>query len=307
MERRPDPGPPWTRRGRTLALRQRRSIVDLVLRVLEGFQRHRTGRNAALIAHFGFLSVFPLMVVLTTILGFVLQNRPDLRNDIIDSALGNLPFVGAQIAEDPASLRGSTVVLIVGLLAALWAGMKAFVSVQAALDDIHEIPLNRRSSFVHTRVRAIGGIVVIGGAQVVTAFITSLVGVLDVALLGRLALVVAAVAVNTIVLGLTYRWLCSVTDSWRHVRPGAIGGGALFATLQLLGTTIVTRAIANASPVYGTFASVIGVLTWLSLHATIALVGADLNQVLAARAGERPTSSEVGRHGRRRSSAQPTA
>ena len=93
MERRPDPGPPWTRRGRTLALRQRRSIVDLVLRVLEGFQRHRTGRNAALIAHFGFLSVFPLMVVLTTILGFVLQNRTDLRNDIIDSALGNLPFV----------------------------------------------------------------------------------------------------------------------------------------------------------------------------------------------------------------------
>jgi membrane protein len=299
MEQRADPGPPWTQRGRALAMRQRSPIVDLALRVLEGFQQHRTGRNAALVSHYGFLSVFPLMVVLTTILGFVLQNRKDLRKDIIDSALGNLPFVGAQIAKDPASLRGSTVVLIVGLLAALWAGMKAFVAVQAALDDIHEIPLNRRSSFVHTRARAIGGIFVIGGAQVTTAFITSLVGVLEVGLLGQLALIVAAVAVNTVVLGLTYRWLCSVTDPWRHVLPGAIGGGVLFAILQLLGTTIVTRAIANASPVYGTFASVIGVLTWLSLHATIALVGADLNQVLAARVDSR--------HGWRRARARSTA
>lgn len=287
MEQRPDPGPPWTQRGRALALRQRSPTADLWLTVIEGFQQHRTGRNAALVAHFGFLSVFPLMVVLTTILGFVLQNRPDLRDDIIDSALSNLPFVGAQIAEDPASLRGSTVVLVIGLLAALWAGMKAFVAVQAALDDIHEIPLNRRSSFVLTRVRAIGGIVVIGGAQLATAFITSLVGIVEAGAVAELALIVAAIAVNTMVLGLTYRWLCSVTDPWRHVLPGAIGGGVLFAILQLLGTTIVTRAIANASPVYGTFASVIGVLTWLSLHATIALVGADLNQVLAERVDSR--------------------
>jgi YihY family inner membrane protein len=290
-----------------MALRQRSPAADLALRVLEGFQQHRTGRNAALVSHYGFLSVFPLMVVLTTILGFVLQNRKDLQDDIIDSALGNLPFVGAQIAKDPASLRGSTVVLIVGLMAALWAGMKAFVAVQAALDDIHEIALNRRSSFVHARMRAVGGIVVIGGAQVATAFITSLVGVLEVGLAGQLALIVAAIIVNTIVLGLTYRWLCSVTDSWRHVLPGAVGGGVLFAILQLLGTTIVTRAIANASPVYGSFAAVIGVLTWLSLHATIALVGADLNQVLAAHAGGRRTSGPSGHQGRRRSPATPTA
>jgi YihY family inner membrane protein len=290
-----------------MALRQRSPAADLALRVLEGFQQHRTGRNAALVSHYGFLSVFPLMVVLTTILGFVLQNRKDLQDDIIDSALGNLPFVGAQIAKDPASLRGSTVVLIVGLMAALWAGMKAFVAVQAALDDIHEIALNRRSSFVHARMRAVGGIVVIGGAQVATAFITSLVGVLEVGLAGQLALIVAAIFVNTIVLGLTYRWLCSVTDSWRHVLPGAVGGGVLFAILQLLGTTIVTRAIANASPVYGSFAAVIGVLTWLSLHATIALVGADLNQVLAAHAGGRRTSGPSGHQGRRRSPATPTA
>ena len=62
-------------------------VINLSFDTLEGYQRHRSGRNAALIAHYGFLSVFPLMLVFTTVLGFVLQDRPDLQEDIIDSAL----------------------------------------------------------------------------------------------------------------------------------------------------------------------------------------------------------------------------
>lgn len=266
-----------------MILRRRSTAADVTLDVVEGFQRHRSGRSSALIAHYGFLSVFPLMLALTTILGFVLQNRSDLQKDITDSAIGNLPIIGAQIVDDPTSLRGNTIVLIAGLLAALWAGMKAFVAVQSAFDDIHEIELGHRASFVRTRFRALGGIVVIGGAQVVTAFITSLVGIADFALAGELALVVAAVVLNTTVLGASYRWLTSATDPWRVVLPGAVGGGVLFAVLQLLGTTIVSKAISHASDVYGTFASVIGLLTWLMLHSTIAVVGAELNRVLAVR------------------------
>jgi membrane protein len=283
MEERPATGTPWTQHQRLMALRQRSTPFDLSMRALEGFQRHRTGRNAALIAHYGFLSVFPLLVVLTTILGFVLQSREDLQRDILDSALSNLPFVGSQLEKDPASLRGSAVVLVVGLVAAVWAGMKAFVAVQAALDDIHEIPLSSRTSFVRTRVRAMGGIVVVGGAQIATAFITSLVGIGNFGVAGRIGLVLAAIVVNTAVLIATYRWLCSVTDGWRAVLPGAVGAGVTFAVLQLIGTAIVGRAIARASPVYGTFASVIGLLTWLSLHAIVALIGAELNAVMASR------------------------
>jgi membrane protein len=275
--------PSWARNSRLVALRRRSKPVDVTVDVIAGFQRHRSGRNAALVSHYGFLSVFPLMLVLTTILGFVLQDREDLRGDILDSALGNLPIVGKQITDDPASLRGSTIVLITGLLAALWAGMKAFVAVQAAFDDIHEIDVAHRISYVRTRVRALGAIAVIGGAQVATAFITSMVGIANFGLVGELALVAAAIVINTIVLGATYRWLCSVTDPWRVVMPGAICGGFLFAMLQLLGTTIVSKAIADASPAYGTFASFIGLLTWLTLHSLVGVTGAELNMVLAAR------------------------
>jgi uncharacterized BrkB/YihY/UPF0761 family membrane protein len=62
--------------------------------------------------------------------------------------------------------------------------------------------------------------------------------------------------------------------------PGAIGAGIAFSILQVVGGALVIRATKKAAPVYGTFASVIGLLTWLSLHAIVALVGVEANAAL---------------------------
>lgn len=258
------------------------------MRTAEGFRKHRSGRNAALIAHFGFLSVFPLLLVFTTVLGFVLQSHSKLRQDIIDSALNQLPFVGQQIAEDPSKLQGSALVLIIGLAAALWGGMKAFVAVHGALDDIGEQPLDERSNLLVTRLRALLGMAYIGGAQVGAAVLTSLASVTGVAVISKVLLLLFTTAINIGVLILSYRWLRTAWPSWRSVMPGAIVGGVLFEGLQLVGVVIVGRAIAKASHVYGNFASVIGLLSWLSLHAIIALGGAELNRALATDAPPLP-------------------
>jgi YihY family inner membrane protein len=264
-------------------LRRRSKVVDLLLTALDGFRRHRTGQNAALVTHFGFLSVFPLVVVLTTVLGLVLRNRPDLQADIVDSALNQIPIVGPTLGDDPSKLSGSVVILVFGLVAALWAGMKAFVGLQSALDDIAEIPLDRRSNLAIVRLHALIGIGVVGVAQVGTAVMTSLVGAAPIPGIGKALLLVATAATNALVLALCYRWLCSRRQPWRVVLPGAVVVGVIFAGLQLVGTAVVGRAIANASPVYGTFATVIGLMTWLSVHSFVALLGAELNAVLHGR------------------------
>lgn len=278
----------WTDFPRVRALRAKSPKADLAARTAEGFRKHRSGRNAALIAHFAFLSVFPLLLVFTTVLGFVLQNREDLRNDIIDSALEQLPFVGQQIADDPSKLTGNAVVLIIGLAAALWGGMKAFVAVHGALDDIGEQPLDERSNLLITRLRALVGMAYIGGAQIAAAILTGLASVAGVAIISMILLLIFTIAINVGVLAMSYRWLRTAWPSWRSVMPGAIVGGVLFAGLQLVGVAIVGRAIAKASPVYGTFASVIGLLSWLSLHAIISLGGAELNEALVTDAPPRP-------------------
>ena len=171
--------------------------------------------------------------------------------------------------------------------------MKAFVAVHRGLDDIDEIPLDDRSNLVVTRLRALFGILYIGGAQIVTAILASLATVANVAGISTVLLMVGTVAVNSGVLALSYRWLRTASPSWRDIAPGAIVGGIAFAVLQLLGVAIVGRAIARASPVYGEFAAVIGLLTWLSLHALIAILGAELNAALIAERSKKPAPAPV--------------
>ena len=262
------------------------------MRTAEGFRKHRSGRNAAVISHFGFLSVFPLLLVFTSVLGFVLHSQTKLRDQIIGSAVDQLPFVGQQIDTDPSRLNGNAVVLILGLLASLWGGMKAFVAVHGALDDIAEHPLDERSNLLTTRLRALFGMGYVGGAQIGAAILAGLAGATGVAVISKVLLLIVSAAINTGILLLSYRWLRTGTPEWRSLLPGAIVGGALFAVLQLVGVAIVGRQIAHASPVYGTFASVIGLLYWLSLHAIIALGGAELNAALTADGPPHPPDCE---------------
>jgi membrane protein len=266
-----------------MRIRRRSSAADLLVRTIAGFFDHRSGRSAALVSHFGFISVFPLLVVFTTILGYALQDDPDLQQRILDSAFSQIPIVGPQLASDPSALRGSAVVLIAGILASLWSGLRAFVALQTSLDDIREIPRDRRSNPAVIRLHALIGIGIVGSAQIATATLSSLVAVAGIAGISKVLFVVGSVVINSAVLAQTYRWLCSRRQTWRSVLPGALAAGFVFAALQLVGAALVGRAIARASAVYGAFASVIGLLTWLSLHAIVALLGAELNMALDGR------------------------
>ena len=92
---------------------------------LDGWRRHLSGRNASVLAFFGFLSIFPLMLAATTILGFLLEGNEDLQQRIIDGALADIPVLGQQLESDPSSLGGNWWALIIGLGAALWSATKA--------------------------------------------------------------------------------------------------------------------------------------------------------------------------------------
>ncbi len=259
-------------------------MVDLSCLVIEGWTLHRTGRNAAVLSHYGFISVFPLLLVLVTVLGFVLDDNQDLQESIIDSALSNIPVVGTQLALDPTSITGSLPLFLFGLGTALWAGSKAFAAAQVAMDDTWDVPRHQRPNIAKNRLRALAMIGVIGVALVASAVVTSFAGALDVAAIARLGLLVGAFAINLSILLIAYQVLTTPSLAWRHeILPGALVAAVAFSSLQYLGTTVVLRAINNASDVYGTFATVIGLLTWLSLHASATLAGAELNAALYRR------------------------
>jgi membrane protein len=238
---------------------------------------------AALLAHYGFLSVFPLLICFTTILGWVLEGNRDLQASIVDSALGNFPVIGQQLQADPGALNGSGLVFAAAFLTAVWASLKAFVVAQSAIDDIEEIPLDARTGLVGGRLRALATIAVVGLAQVLTAVSAALMSATGIAGIAQVALLVPPAIVNIVLVAVAYQLLSTRKHSWRAIRPGSVLTGLLYVALQLVGSLVVGRAVTQATPVYGTFATVIGLLTWLAVHAVVALVGYQLNMVLVER------------------------
>lgn len=276
-----DARPHWTDRPRIAEARQQWPLLDTALVAAHRFSIHRTGRNGALVAHYGFLSIFPLMLVFTTVLGFLLDGNSKLQQRILDTVIAQVPLIGDQLLSDPTQLQGSVPLLVFGLLTATWSGLRAFNVLQTALDDIDEVPFDARPTLVQVRLRSLLGIGLAACSLVGGAVLSGFASMAGVEWRSRLLLGVGTVALNTVMLAAVYRWLTTRQHGWKHVAPGAVAAGLAFTALQLAGSSLMTRAITHASPIYGTFATVIGLLFWLGLHATISLVGAELNGVVA--------------------------
>jgi uncharacterized BrkB/YihY/UPF0761 family membrane protein len=274
---------PWTTSDKVMELRSRHAVIDVIVDTLDGWRRHISGRNASVLAFFGFLSIFPLMLAATTILGFVLEGNTDLQDRIIDGALADIPVIGQQLQDDPASLTGNWWALIIGLGGALWSSTKAFVGLQGALDDIWEIHVDHRDAMPKQRGKALLGLLFIGAAQVGTIVIATVVNAAGLPQVGRLALLVATVVINIAVLAAMYRFLTAASTTWGDVWPGAIVAGIAFSVLQYFGTAIADRIREGASSTYGNFAIVLSLITWLSFLAISSLMAAEFNAALVRR------------------------
>ncbi len=276
---------PWTTHPKVLAYRRRSNAIDIVVETLDGFRRHLTGRNAAVLAYYGFLTLFPLLMAATTILGFVLEGDPDLQADIVDSALSQIPVLGADL-QPGSTIDGNWWALILGLTVALWGSLKAFVGIQSALDDTWDVAIDDRASGALQRVKALVGIAVIGLGQVGAVALAGLVSQAGLPRIGQLLITLGGLVLNVVVVGTMYRFLTSRSTSWEQVWPGAVFTGMLYTVLQFVGTTIVTNTLDDAASVYGTFAATLALMSWLSLHALISLLGAEMNAALDRRAAD---------------------
>jgi membrane protein len=273
----------WTTSDRVMQVRSRHVAVDVAVDTLDGWRRHLSGRNASVLSFFGFLSIFPLLLAATTILGFVLQGNEELQQRIIDGALADIPVLGQELEGDPTSLDGNWWALIIGLGGALWSATKAFVALQGAQDDVWEIGVDHRDAMPKQRGKALLGLVFIGVAQIGTLVITALVNAADFPLGGRFALLAVTVAINIAVLTAMFRYLTAAELTWGDVAPGAVVAGVAVSALQYFGTGIVTQIMRNAGDTYGQFAFVLGLVTWMGLLAIAALMSAEFNGALMRR------------------------
>ena len=249
--------------------------------VVKKFGDDGAGNLAALIAYYGFFSLFPLLLVLVTVLGFALHGDPSLQHRVVTSALGQFPVIGDQLQKNVGSLSGSGLALGLGLAGTLWGGLGVASAAQTAFNDVWGVPMAERPGFVGSLWRNVAVLAVIGVGSVATTGLSGVGSSGSAAAVARVAAVFVAVWIDVGMFLLAFRLLSAVPVGWRDVALGAFVAGIAWEVLQLLGTYYVSHQLKGASQVYGTFAVVIGLLSWLYLEAQVTLLALEIDVVRA--------------------------
>ena len=247
---------------------RRHRWVGFPVAVIYKFFEDQGAYLAALITFYGFLSLFPLLLLLTSVLGFVLEDDSDLQQRILDSALSQFPIIGDQLS-DPQSLHGSAAAVVIGGLVALYGALGVAQALQNAMNVAWAVPRNRRPNPVKARLRSLLLIGTAGIAVLATTILSALGGgaaANGTLFTGWVALLVtvAAVVLNAAVFIVCFRVATATKLSVRDVAPGAITAAVIWQLLQLFGTAYVANVVKDAGLTYGVFAVVLGLLASIS-------------------------------------------
>jgi YihY family inner membrane protein len=263
-------------------LQRSRSIFGFPLAVWLKYAEDQGRYLGAIVTYYAFLSLFPLLLVAATVLGFVLHGDPALQRSVGRSVLGTFPIVGHDLRVH--TLTGNGVALAVGLTLALWAGNRVFIAAGSVMDHIWGIPPRARPGFVAARLRAVLVGLVLGGGAVGTSALNAFGTVgSGHALLWRIGSFTLSTVVTVALFWLAFRLLTSDDVSWRQLRGGAVLAAFAWELLLAGGSLYVHHVVAAASNTYGTFASVIGLLSFIYLSVQIALLAAETNVVASRR------------------------
>ena len=267
---------------------RRHRWLGMPLAVLYKFFEDQGTYQAALLAYYGFVSLFPLLLLLTTALGFALHSNAHLQQQVLDSALSQFPIIGDQIGANIHSFHGNTFALAVGILGSLYGALGIAQATQNALNRIWAVPHYRRPNPLKGRLRSLLLLSLLAAGVVLTTALaalstTSHVFGIDISWAARIGAVALSVALNAALLILTFRVLTARVLHRAQLWPEALAGAVVWQVLLAASTYSVSHTLRGATATYGLFAIVLGLLAWLYLGALTFILCAQSATVRARR------------------------
>jgi YihY family inner membrane protein len=259
------------------------------------FGDDQAGNLAALIAYYAFIALFPLLLLLVTVLDITLKNNPALRRDLLDSALAQYPIIGQQL--HLGSLPTGGLPELIGILFLLFGSRGVARAMRNALCTVWDVPKERQPGFPLSNLLDIGLALAVGIGLVVTTTLSGLAGGVG-NMLNGMASLIGTVAVSLVLnLGMfwyTFRIATVRRVPWRDLWVGAAISAVFWQILQVTGGYLVSHRLHRASELYGTFGLVLGLLAWLFLQAEVTLYASEIAVVRARRLWPRSLKSDAG-------------
>jgi membrane protein len=260
-----------------------RSVLGVPIGVFFKFVDDQGPYLAAIISFYATLAVFPILLLATSIFGFVLQGNPDLREQVLDSALATFPIIGEELGR-PDGLQGSTTGVVIGVLAATYGSLGLGQALQNALNVAWSVPRNNRPNPVALRLRSLLLLVTSGAFVVAITTVSIVVGELfgdSVAI--RWLIRLANVVLTGLLLTVVFRIAAARRHHLGRAAPGAFTVSVLWLLLQEVGQYYTTQVLAGTRGMDAAFGLVLGLIGIIYVSSFMGVIGIEVNVVLARR------------------------
>ncbi|MFC4831248.1 YihY/virulence factor BrkB family protein [Actinomycetospora chibensis] len=237
----------------------------------------------AMLSYYGFVSLFPLLLLAVTILGFVLRDDPAAQQAVLASALRNIPIIGDQLRANVDSLEGSVTALGIGLLVALYGALGVTHAAQYTLNRVWAVPKAARPSVQSAYGRGLLMIVLAGTGILLSAIATMAAEITGLGWLVQLGGVAVALTLNIGMFLLAYRLLAAHPLPVQRVWVGSVVAGVIWQLILNFATYLISTRLQGASASYGFFGIVLGLMAWIYIAMTVFVVCAELDAVLVRR------------------------
>jgi YihY family inner membrane protein len=262
---------------------QKHRVSAFIFGVIKKYGDDNGGALASNLAHSAFVTVFPLLMILVTVLVAVASGAPSLRHAVLHAVAKQFPFVGQTLVGNIHKLqRSSTVSLVVGLLLVTWGATGLAQAGLFTMAQVWNLPGPARPGYVPRLGRAVLFLVVLGVGVVGGTFLSGLVTYGHNRVIAVVLAVVSAALVNFALYLASFRILTPKGVAISSLVPGAVAGALAWTALQASAALVVHHYLHTAS-VYGIFATVLVLYAWIYIGVQITVYAAEVNVVLTRR------------------------
>ncbi len=279
-------------------LSERYGWIAVTDQAVRNFLRHGMTLHAGNFAYSAFLAIFPLILIIGSIIGFIFRYNPEVMQKVTEAFRNALPDMPSTVnVASESLLRLRNVVGILGLVGLFWTISKIAYAVQSAFEEIWE---THKRSFVKKKLFAFGIMFFLVLVAIIGLSITYLssqtlswVNEHTGPVLSTLTVILGALLspmATLLIFSVLYRTVPLVKPGWKETIWGALTAALLLDAAEY-GLGIYFTKISKNQALYGSLGVVLGIVLWLYVVGILIFLGAEIVHVLQERWG---TSEETG-------------
>jgi membrane protein len=273
-------------------------VLSILRQTLTRFSESRGSEAAASLAYYAFFSIFPMALVFIVI-GSFFVDRSVVQAQVLAQLEGGIPGAEEVVVsniERVLNLRGA--VTFVAVLSLVWSATSVFNIL--AININRAFPKASVPNFLKGRLLGFFMFLAIGGLLLLSLAASTLSGLMPViniafndkalhqTVLWQIISFMIPVFLNMLLFWALYYWVPQVTVSRKASLMAGLVTGVLWELLNNVFTWYLSSGLSRYRLIYGSVGTVVALMFWIYLTATITLLGAHLTSSIQISMAKNP-------------------